>query len=246
MPKYFRPSVVAFARIYASASATSDFPTFGAMQRGAYLVGVAGGSGSGKTTLVRALYDSLPPGSVCLVSQDDYYFPKSAQHTDTNGKVNFDLPTAVDLDALVTDLRTLLKGGTVEREEYTFNNAVRKAGTVALHPAPVVLVEGLFVLHHAPLRELFDLRVFIEASEQAQLERRLRRDATERGYGQEDILYQWEHHVLPAYHKYLLPYRHLCDLHVVNESGFDRAVRVLRHHLVHEAAIPGPVTVQGA
>jgi uridine kinase len=215
------------------------------MQRKPYLVGIAGGSGSGKTTLVRALRDGLPTGTVCLVGQDDYYHPKEAQQLDPNGRVNFDLPTAVDLDGLVRDLRTLLEGGVVVRKEYTFNNAGREASVVELHPAPVILVEGLFVLHHAPLRELFDLRVFIEASEQAQLDRRLLRDAHERGYGAEEVRYQWDHHVLPAYRNYLLPYRHLCDLHVVNESSFERAITVLRNHLAQAAGIAGPVRFQG-
>lgn len=208
------------------------------MRSGSYLVGVAGGSGSGKTTLVRALRDRLPPGSVCLMSQDDYYLPREAQARDANGQVNFDLPTAVDLDALAADLRTLLAGLPVRRTEYTFNNAGREAGVVEMLPAPVVLVEGLFLLHHAPVRDLLDLRVFIEASERSQLDRRLRRDAEERGYGEREVMYQWEHHVLPAYREYLLPYRHLCDLHVVNEQGFERALRVLSDHLLSAITVP--------
>ncbi|WKZ65405.1 MAG: hypothetical protein QY325_11600 [Flavobacteriales bacterium] len=203
--------------------------------RQAYLVGVAGGSGSGKTSLVRALREALPAHLTCTISQDDYYHPKEQQAIDPNGRVNFDLPSAVDLDALERDLRTLLAGGAILRKEYTFNQEGKEAGLIELRPAPIILVEGLFVLHHQPVRDLFDLRVFIDASEASQLDRRLRRDARERGYGADDVLYQWEHHVLPAYRSYLLPYRHLCDLHVVNELGFERAVRVLRDHLFNAA-----------
>ncbi|MBL0129116.1 MAG: uridine kinase [Flavobacteriales bacterium] len=214
------------------------------MQRNAYLVGVAGGSGSGKTSLVRALRESLPSEMVCMVSQDDYYHPKELQAVDQNDRINFDLPTAVDMDGLARDLRILLAGEPILRKEYTFNQDGREGRTIELRPAPIVLVEGLFVLHHAPVRDLFDLRVFIDASEDAQLERRLRRDSEERGYGAEDVLYQWEHHVLPAYRSFLLPYRHLCDLHVVNELGFTRAVRVLRDHLL-QAATKVATPVQG-
>jgi len=215
------------------------------MHRGAYLVGVAGGSGSGKTTLVRALRDSLPDGTVCLVTQDDYYLPKEEQLVDPNGKINFDLPTSVDLDGLANDLRSLVAGDPIYRKEYTFNQEGREPELIELRPAPVILVEGLFVLHHEGLRDLFDLRVFIEASEGAQLDRRLRRDARERGYGTEDVLYQWQHHVLPAYRNYLLPYRHLCDLHVVNETSFERAVTVLRDHLLQTAGVVEPISLQG-
>jgi uridine kinase len=211
------------------------------MQRGAYLVGVAGGSGSGKTSLVRALRESLPEGLVSVVSQDDYYHPKHMQAVDPNGKVNFDLPGAIDLDAMARDLKLLVEGEPVYRPEYTFNNDAVEPRWLEVKPSPVVLVEGLFVLHHLPTRELFDLSVFIEASQESQLQRRLKRDAVERGYGQEEVLYQWDNHVMPAYRNYLEPYRHHCDLQVVNEAGFQRALHVLRHHLLQVVGVSEPV-----
>lgn len=216
----------------------------GRMDLGAYLVGVAGGSGSGKTTLVRALRDSLPNGSVCLVSQDDYYLPKEEQSVDPNGRINFDLPTSVDLDGLAGDLRRLSAGEPIYRREYTFNQEGRESRMIEVHPAPVILVEGLFLLHHVAVRSLFHLRVFVEASERAQLERRLRRDAMERGYGREDVMYQWEHHVLPAYRNYLLPYRGLCELHVKNEESVHDAVHQLREQVVRTAGLADPIPAQ--
>lgn len=214
------------------------------MHRGTYLIGVAGGSGSGKTTLVRALRDSLPEGSVCLVSQDDYYLPKEQQLVDPNGRINFDLPTSVDLDSLAKDLRKLLAGDPIFRKEYTFNQEGREARMIEVFPAQLILVEGLFLLHHEIVRNLLHLRVFVEASEGAQLARRLRRDAIERGYGREDVMYQWEHHVLPAYRNYLLPYRDLCDLQVMNEANVEDAVRQLREHVVRTAGLPERIPVQ--
>jgi len=216
------------------------------MHRGAYLVGVAGGSGSGKTTLIRALRDRLPSGTVCLVSQDDYYHPIERQFTDANGKVNFDLPGSVDMDLLESDLRSLMQGEAVYRPEYTFNLPGAETKWMELRPAPIILVEGLFVLHHAGVRDLFDLKVFVEASEQVQLERRLARDIRERGYSHEDIRYQWDNHVSPAHRDYLLPYRSLCDLHVINEERFEKGLTVLRDHLVAKAGVPELVEVQSA
>lgn len=206
------------------------------MHRGAYLVGVAGGSGSGKTTLVRALRDLLPPESVCIVSQDDYYLPIEQQVKDANGKVNFDLPGALDLDLLAEDLRCLASGEAVYRQEYNFNMATEPRW-MEIRPARVILVEGLFLLQHPGLRELFDLKVFVEASEEIQLSRRTARDGRERGYAMADVLYQWENHVMPAYREHLLPYRSHCDLHVVNESRFERALGVLRDHLAHHTGV---------
>jgi len=207
------------------------------MHRGAYLVGVAGGSGSGKTTLVRALRDLLPPESVCIVSQDDYYLPIEQQVKDANGKVNFDLPGALDLDLLAEDLRCLASGEAVYRQEYNFNMAPEPRW-MEIRPARVILVEGLFLLQHPGLRELFDLKVCVEASEEIQLSRRTARDGRERGYAMADVLYQWENHVMPAYREHLLPYRNHCDLHVVNESNFERALGVLRDHLMHKTGVP--------
>ncbi|HEX2618250.1 MAG TPA: hypothetical protein VHL57_11955 [Flavobacteriales bacterium] len=208
------------------------------MRRGAYLVGVAGGSGSGKTTLIRALRDLLPSGTVGLVSQDDYYHPIERQVIDAQGKVNFDLPEGIDMDLLATDLRALVQGEPIYRPEYNFNQPGMETKWMEIRPAPVILVEGLFVMHHAAVRDQFDLKVFVDASEDVQLERRLARDAAERGYGPDAVRYQWDNHVMPAYREYLLPYRSLCDLHVINEERFDKALAVLRDHLMQKAGIP--------
>lgn len=202
-----------------------------------YLVGVAGGSGSGKTTLVRALRDGLPPGTACIVSQDDYYLPLDRQRTDPNGRINWDLPTALDLDLLADDLRSLARGEAVYRQEYTYEQPGMAGKWMEIRPARVVLVEGLFLLQHPGLRELFDLKVYMEASEEVQLERRIQRDRRERGYDRQHVLYQWEHHVMPAYREHLLPYRHLCDLQIVNETQYQRGLAVLRDHLLRHAGI---------
>lgn len=215
------------------------------MHRGAYLVGVAGGSGSGKTTLIRALRDLLPSGTVCLVSQDDYYHPIERQVDDANGRINFDLPGGIDLDLLADDLRSLVNGEPIYKQEYTFNQPGVEPKWLEVRPAPVILVEGLFVLHHAGIREQFDLKVFVEASEEVQLQRRLARDAEERGYGPDDVRYQWDNHVMPAYRDYLLPYRSRCDIHVINEERFDKAVTVLRDHLMQLAGVRDLAEVTG-
>lgn len=212
------------------------------MQQGAYLVGVAGGSGSGKTTLIKALRDRLPAGGACLVSQDDYYHPIERQARDHNGRVNFDRPEGIDLDQLARDLRRLAGGETIRRREYTFNQPGAEPRWLEVRPAPVILVEGLFVLHHAPVREQFHLKVFVEASGPVQLERRLARDASERGYGAEEVRYQWDNHVMPAYRDFLEPYRTLCDLHVINEQRFDKALHVLHDHLIRCAGVDALLT----
>ena len=139
---------------------------------------------------------------------------------------------------MARDLVSLASGDPIYKKEYTFNNDAKEAQWFELKPAPVIVTEGLFVLDHGPTRDMFDLKVFVEASEETQLQRRLLRDAAERGYGPDDVHYQWENHVLPAYRQYLLPHRHLCDLHVVNEYQYDKAVAVLRDHLLRAVTLP--------
>ncbi len=209
------------------------------MRGSAYLVGVAGGSGSGKTTLVRALCNQLPPGSVAAVSLDDYYLPLNRQERDVNGRVNFDLPGAFDIALLCDDLQSLARGEAVYRQEYHYEMGTEPKW-MEIRPAPVILVEGLFLLHNEDLRNLFDLKVYVEAGERMQLQRRIARDGKERNYTQEQVLYQWEHHVMPAYREFLLPYRHHCDIHVVNESRLEGGLKVLRDHLAQHVvkAVP--------
>lgn len=208
------------------------------MEQRAFIVGVAGGSGSGKTTLVRALRDHLPADSVCLLSQDDYYRPIDQQVKDANGKVNFDLPGALDLDRMAEDLRCLSEGGTVTRKEYTFNMPGAAAEWLVVRPARVILVEGLFLFQHSGIRELLDLKVFVDASEEVQLHRRLARDQRERGYGVDAIRYQWDHHVMPAYREHLLPYRSLCDIRIMNENRYEEALSILRERVLQGARVP--------
>jgi uridine kinase len=216
------------------------------MRASSHLVGIAGGSGSGKTSLIRALRAQFPPELVGVVSQDDYYLPHEHQRQDENGRTNYDLPEGIDLDGLAADLERLRQGIPLQRREYTFNNAAREAGWVMVHPAPLILVEGLFVLHHGPLRRLFDLRVFVDAADEEQLRRRVKRDDEERGYPREDVLYQWRHHVQPAHERYLLPYRHACELQVDNNGAFEHALAVLRDGLLLHVPVLRERSVQPA
>ena len=193
-----------------------------------YVVGVTGGSGSGKTTFVRDLARRL--GAVATTfSQDNYYRPQAHQRRDERGVHNFDLPASVDSAAMAADVRRVLAGETVEREEYLFETVYRDGETVAtrpreaatlrLGPAPVIVVEGLFVLHEPALRALMDLTVFVDASDVAKVTRRIRRDRLERDLPLEDVLYRYEAHVLPAYEAYIKPHRR--DAHVIVNNGAD-------------------------
>ncbi len=185
-----------------------------------YLIGIAGGSGSGKTSFIRALRDEFPEQQLCILSQDDYYLPRDQQHRDQNEEYNFDLPKSFDKKAFYGDVQRLLEGDTVTRLEYTFNNPDAKPKTLVFKSAPVVILEGLFVFHYKKLMPLFDLKVFLYAKENLKIIRRIHRDQRDRGYPIDDVLYKYQYHVLPAYERYILPYKDEADL-VINNNRDD-------------------------
>jgi uridine kinase len=201
------------------------------MSRTPYLVGIVGGSASGKTSFLRDLLARLPSDQCAVVSQDNYYRSIHEQERDARGQPNFDLPTAIHREHFHADLQKLLRGETVARAEYTFNHRDKTGRTITIAPAAILIVEGLFVFHYEEIRALFDLRVFIDAREDLCKERRLQRDASERGYDAAHVEYQWEHHVRPAYRKFILPYRDEAHVIVANHGGFEKGLAVVADHL---------------
>lgn len=193
-----------------------------------FLIGITGGSGSGKTTFIRQLRKGLDEDQVCYLSMDDYYVPREEQKKDKNGIYNFDLPRAIHREEFVRDLKRLCKGKTVKRREYVFNNELAKPRTLVFKPAPVIIVEGLFVFHYKELRKMLDLRIFLHAKDNLKVVRRIKRDRVERNYPLDDVLYRYEHHVLPAYEKYVGPYKEKADIIVNNNTDFNMGIRVVR------------------
>ena len=192
-----------------------------------FIVGITGGSASGKTTFLRRLLASFPPEDICLISQDNYYHPRETQLVDAQGVTNFDLPTAIDSVAYAADVLSISQGREVRRPEYTFNNPLAKPTELVFRPAPIVVVEGIFVFHFEEIARLLNLKVFIDAQEHVKVLRRIVRDRDERGYDLEDVLYRYVHHVAPTYDKYIKPYQHDADLIIPNNTSFERALEVL-------------------
>lgn len=191
------------------------------------LIGIAGGSGSGKTTFLRAIFEEFNSSQVALVSQDNYYLPKSDQLVDENGVTNFDLPTSIDRAQFFRDMVDLVEGKSIELLEYNFNNPAFAPKTIFVHSAPIIIMEGLFVFHYEEIREQLDLMVYLDAHHESRLERRIRRDAVERGYPEHEVRYQWENHVRPAEKLYLEPYKPHAQLVVDNTHSFDDGLNSL-------------------
>ncbi|MCJ0743054.1 uridine kinase family protein [Pedobacter montanisoli] len=180
------------------------------------IIGIAGGSGSGKTFFLNTFLHHFKTDEVTLVSQDDYYIPAGEMTQEENKLYNFDLPSTIDDQQFLLDIKKLINGETVYKKEYNFNNPLAVTKILEISPAPILIVEGLFILHFKEISELLDTRIFIEADEEVALQRRIKRDGLERGYPEDDVLYKWHNHVVPAYKQYLAPFKDTCEIIVVN------------------------------
>jgi len=199
------------------------------MMKKPFIIGVSGGSGTGKTYLIAKLRTYFSEEQLCVISQDEYYKPKMHQVIDEQGVPNFDLPSALDEGALVLDLQKLSEGATVYKTEYTFNNPDRIPKQLVVKPAQVLLIEGIFIFHYEHVNALLDFKVFLQTKKEVRLARRIKRDAKERGYSLDHVMYTDKHHVGPAYKSFIKPYRKEADVILPNnEAGFDKGVELIR------------------
>ena len=198
-----------------------------------FIIGISGGSGSGKTSFIRDIKEHFTKEQICFLSQDDYYKPREFQKEDENGIKNFDLPESIEMDEFYFDLVKLTNNIPVERPEYTFNNEHKDPITIHLDPAPIIVVEGLFVFYDPKLFYLLDLKILIHASDTQKIIRRIKRDRVERNYPLEDVLYRYEHHVLPSFESYIFPFFNKVDLIINNNKSYEMGKDMLVSYLSH-------------
>ncbi|MEH6758534.1 MAG: uridine kinase [Parasphingorhabdus sp.] len=182
------------------------------------IVGICGGSCSGKTTLTHHIYKALGPGICVVLPQDDYFFGLGDAPQGKGGP-NFDHPDAVDFDTMCTQLELLKKGQSIERPLYNFATHMPKAETELTEPRPIILVDGILILHHEPLRHLFDLSIFVKCESQKRFERRLERDVRERGRTAESVRRIFADQVNPMHNKFVEPSKIYADIIIENGSS---------------------------
>jgi uridine kinase len=200
---------------------------------GVRIVGVAGGSGSGKTTIVSRLTEIAR--DYALVAQDNYY--KSAEHI-TNLTItgfNFDHPDAFDSDLLCGQLAELKAGRPVRMPQYDFVHHRRRDDTVAVEPRRLVILEGIMIFVDRRVRDLVDLKLYVDTPDDIRFIRRLRRDITERGRTVDSVIEQWVEKVRPGHYEFVEPTKAYADL-IIPEGGInDRAMEVMIPFLRHVA-----------
>jgi uridine kinase len=192
-----------------------------------FTIGITGGSGSGKTYFLHSLASRFDPNEICIISQDNYYKTIDQQIIDSNGVQNFDLPTAIEREKFHDHIVRLKRGEQVSIKEYMFNNVNAAPRTLTFNPAPLLIVEGLFVQYFEEISSVLDLKIFIEAKDYIKLSRRIRRDNDERGYDFHDVIYRFQHHVMPVYESIIKPLKHNADLIIPNNQNFEKALDLL-------------------
>ena len=189
------------------------------------VIGITGGSGSGKSTIVRKISEVCP--DFAFIAQDNYYKSASFINNSNITAFNFDHPDAFDMELLHRNLKDLKDGKAVDIPQYDFVHHCRKSETMHLEPAPLIIVEGLMVLHDPEIRKLLDLKIYVDTPDDIRFIRRLQRDIDERGRTVESVIKQYLEVVRPGHMSFIEPTKEFADL-IVPEGGYNEsALQVL-------------------
>lgn len=177
-----------------------------------FVIGVAGGSGSGKTTVVRRIVDSLGPDQVTLLDHDRYYRDRNDLRLEERAALNYDHPDALETDLMVRHVRELKAGQAVEVPQYDFTRHARLSESTTFQPRRALIVEGILVFTDAALRDLMDIKVFVDTDSDTRFIRRLQRDVAERGRTMESVIDQYQNTVKPMHLEFVEPSKHYADV----------------------------------
>ncbi len=185
------------------------------------LIGIAGGTGSGKSTVARAIFESLPETNISIIQQDAYYNDQSHLDYGDRIKTNYDHPLAFDTQLLVQHLKELLAGHPVEAPIYNFSEHNREKRTKRIYPRDIIILEGIMILEDEDLRDLMDIKIFVETDADVRIIRRITRDINERGRTLESVIGQYLATVKPAHEQFVEPTKKFADL-IIPEGGYNK------------------------
>ncbi|KRN04353.1 uridine kinase [Holzapfeliella floricola] len=188
------------------------------MNKKPILIGVTGGSGSGKTSVSRAIYDSFSDHAITMLEQDSYYKDQGHLPFDERMDINYDHPLAFDTDLLIDHLKRLMNYESVEKPVYDYVSHTRSSETILQEPKEVIILEGILILDDPRLRDLMDIKIYVDTDDDIRIIRRIKRDMQERGRTLDSVIDQYLSAVKPMYHQFIEPTKRYSDL-IVPEGG---------------------------
>ncbi len=195
------------------------------------IIGIAGGTGSGKTTVVRKIVESLPKDSVAVIPQDSYYNDQSDMRLEERKKTNFDHPDAFDWTLFGQQIAELRHGKAIEQPTYSYLVCTRLPETIHVEPKEVIIVEGIMSLYDKGLRDLMDLKVFVETSPDERLLRVITRDTVERGHPLEMLIDKYRNVLKPMHDQFIEPTKQFADIIVPNGGTNQKAIDILTTYI---------------
>ncbi|KPU28058.1 uridine kinase [Caloranaerobacter sp. TR13] len=185
------------------------------------LIGITGGTGSGKSTVAQEIFSSLPEKNIVIIEQDSYYKDQSHLTFEERIKTNYDHPLAFDNDLLIEHLNDLLKGKAIEKPIYDFEEHNRKKETVRVEPKDIIILEGILILDDERIRNLLDIKIFVDTDADIRIIRRITRDIKERGRTLESVIEQYLTTVRPAHMQFIEPSKKYADI-IIPEGGYNK------------------------
>ena len=193
-----------------------------------YIIGIAGGTASGKTTVVKEIVNSLPAGEVVVIPQDSYYKDSSHVPVENRQFINFDHPDAFDWELMVEQLSMLREEKSIDQPTYSYITCTRQPETIHIEPRKIIIIEGIMALVNPELRELMDLKIFVDAEADDRLIRLIRRDIVERGRTPEMVLSRYERIVKAMHDEFIEPTKKYADIIIPQGGNNEKAIKALQ------------------
>jgi uridine kinase len=195
------------------------------------VIGIAGGTGSGKTTVVRKIIEEFPQGEVAVLSHDSYYYDNSELSLEERRKKNYDHPNSIEFELMVEHVKELKNGKTINEPVYSFITCTRSEETKLVQPRHVLLVEGILCLTNKNLRDLMDIKVYVDCEADVRLSRVIQRDIEERGRDVFQVLKRYEDTVRPSHIQFIEPTKQFADI-IIPQGGMNQvAINILTNYI---------------
>jgi uridine kinase len=196
-----------------------------------FIIGIAGGTGSGKTTVVQKIIEKFPGNLVTLIPQDSYYKDNSHIPEDERQFINFDHPASLEFNLLVDHLKSLKEGLGIQQPVYSYLTCTRSVDTISVLPRKVVIVEGILIFTDAALRDIFDLKIFVDAEADDRLRRVIYRDISERGRDVDMVLERYHKTVKPMHLQFIEPTKRYADIIIPQGGNNIAAIDLLTNYV---------------